>query len=110
MINDRVRRVRLTQARHALSQRSRVAEPRESLRMDGDRWDAVLFERRREPDDRRAAGASKTDAENRGVAAGADRCAHLRIVGPRFLRPDDARINRGQVLTEPLLQLLHEHG
>jgi len=46
----------------------------------GNRWDAVLLERRGEPDDRRAAGASKTDAENRAVAIGGDRRSHLGVV------------------------------
>jgi len=36
LIDDRVRRVRLTQARHPHGQRRRLAEPRESLRMQGD--------------------------------------------------------------------------
>ena len=36
LIDDRVRRVRLTQARHPHGQRRRLAEPRESLRMHGD--------------------------------------------------------------------------
>ena len=55
---------------------------------------AVLLQRRGEPDDRRAAGASKTDAENRRVAVGGDRRPHLRVVGPRFLRPDRADVHR----------------
>ena len=109
LIDDRMRRVRLTQARHPHGERGRLAEPRESLRMYGDRGHAVLFQRRGEPDDRRATGASKTDAENRGVAVSGDGRAHLRIVCPGLLRSDDARIDRGQVLIEPVLQLLHEH-
>jgi hypothetical protein len=50
------------------------------VRVDSDRGDAVLLQPHREPDDRRATGASKTDAENRGVAVRGDRRAHLRIV------------------------------
>ena len=105
-----MRRVRLTQPRHAHRQRGRLTEPRESLRVYSDRGHASLFERRREPDDRRAAGASKTDAEDRGVTVGDDGRAHIGIVGPGLLRFDDARIDRRQVLTEPMLQLVHEHG
>ena len=47
--------------------------------MYGDGRDTSLFERRREPDDRRAAGASKTDAENRRVAVGDDGGAHVGV-------------------------------
>ena len=110
MIDDWVRRVRLTQPWHSHGQRGRVTESRESLRVYGDRGHASLFERRGEPDDRRAAGASKTDTEDRGVAVGDNGRAHIRIVGPGLLRFDDARIDRRQVLTEPLLQFVHEHG
>ena len=109
LIDNRVWRVRLTQTWHSHRQRRRVAEPRESLRVYGDRRNAAFFERRREPDDRRAAGASKTDAENRGIAVGGDGRAHVRVVRPGLLRSDDARIDEGQMLTEPLLQLVHEH-
>ena len=110
MIDDWVRRIRLTQPWHSHRECGRVTEPRESLRVHGNRGHTSLFERGREPDDRRAAGASKTDAEDRGVAVGDDGRAHVGIVGPGLLRFDDARIDRGQVLTEPVLQLVHEHS
>jgi len=97
-IDDRLRHIRLTKARHAHRERSRVAEPFEHVRMDGDRRNAVLLQRRGEPDDRRATGASKADAENRSIAAGRDRRAHLLVVGPGLLRRDGADIDRRQVL------------
>ena len=50
-----------------------AAEPREDMGVHRDRGNAVLLQCRGEPDDRRAAGASKTDAEDRRVAVGGDR-------------------------------------
>jgi hypothetical protein len=61
-IHDRLRHIRLTKSRHAHRECGCVAEPFEDVRMHGDRRNAVLLERRGEPDDRRATGTSKTDA------------------------------------------------
>jgi hypothetical protein len=61
-IDDRLRHVRLTEARHAHGERGCVAEPFEDVRVNGDGRNAVLLQCRGEPDDRRATGASKTDA------------------------------------------------
>ena len=78
--------------------------------MYGDRGHAALFQCRGEPDDRRAAGASKADAKNRGIAISGDGRAQLRINCPGLLRSDHARSDRAPVIIEPLPQLLHEHG
>src|SRR4029450_6318669 len=101
--------VGLAQAWDAHGKRRRLAEPREHVRVHGYGRNAVLLERHREPDDRRAAGASKTDAEDGRGAIGGNGGAHLLIVGPGLLRPDRTDLHCGQAIREPARQLLHEH-
>jgi hypothetical protein len=67
-----------------------------------------FFQQHREPDDRRAAGASQTDAEYRAIALARDLGSHLGIVDPALPGLDQPRLDRGQVLAEPVLQLAHE--
>jgi hypothetical protein len=61
-VHHRLRHICLSQTRHAHGQRRRFAEAREHVRVHRDGRDAILLQCRREPDDRRAAGASKADA------------------------------------------------
>jgi len=108
-IDDWMWRIRLAQSRHAHGQGCRFAKPCELSRVNGDRRYATFFQRRGQPDDRRATSASKTDAENRGIAISRDLRAHLRIVGPRLLGLDRADIDGRQMLVEPLAQLFDEY-
>jgi hypothetical protein len=59
-VDDRLRHIGLTKTRHAHGECRCVAEPFEDVGVDGDRGNAVALQPHREPDDRRATGASKT--------------------------------------------------
>ena len=108
-IDHRLRHVRLPQARHAHGERGGADESGEDVGVHPDGGDAGFFERRGEPDDRRATRASKADAEDGRVAVSDDPRAHLLIVGPGLARLNRADVHAGQVLAEPLPQLLGEH-
>ena len=94
-IDDRLRHVGLPQAGDAHGERCGIAQPREDVRVHGDGRNTIQLQRHREPDDRRAAGASKTDAEDRGVAICRDAGAHRLVVGPGLARPDRADFHGG---------------
>jgi len=79
-VHDRLWHVRLAKPRHAEGERGCFDESRKYMRVHPDRRDAVLLERRRQPDDRRATGASKSDAEDRGLSVDTHPGAHLLVV------------------------------
>ena len=64
---------RLPRGRHPVHPRHRPCQPGERVGVERDGGDAALLQRHREPDDRRAAGASHPDAEDGGVAVRDDR-------------------------------------
>ncbi len=97
-IDHRLRHVGLARLRHAVGQRRRARQPREHVGVHGHARHARFFQRHRQPDDRRATGASQADAEDGGVALGRDLGAHLGVVDPALARLDEARLDRGQVL------------
>ena len=60
--------------RHPVGARHRAREAGEHVRVHGHRRDPVVaLQRRREPDDRRATGASETHRQDGGVSVGLDR-------------------------------------
>src|SRR6266446_7530538 len=69
---------------------------------------ARFFQQHREPDDRRAAGASQANAEDRAVALPRDLGSHCGIIDPALPGLDQPRLDGRQVLAEPVLQLAHK--
>ena len=85
--DDRLGDEDLARRRHAVGARHRPREAGEDVRVHGDRRDPVVaLQRRREPDDRRATGASKTHRQDGGVPVGLDRRAHVGVVDPALAR------------------------
>src|SRR4030095_7869391 len=82
--HDRLRNECLTRRGHTIHPRDRFGDTLKYGGMHGDGWYACSFQCHCKPDDRRAARASKADAENRSIAIGPDPGEHLRIVGPAF--------------------------
>ena len=82
--------------------------PGKDVSVDRDARYARFFQQHREPDDRRAAGASQTDAEYRAVALARDLGSHRGIIDPALPGLDQPRLDGRQVLAEPVLQLAHK--
>ena len=93
-VDDGLRHIDLPRARHAGGARGRGGEPRKDMGMDGDRRNASLLQGHRQPHDRGATGASKSDTQDGRVGIRLYFRAHVRVVDPAFARLDHAACRR----------------